>query len=344
MSRVDAVDGRVYLGLSARPMLVVDTRTNLYGSPQPDSFAAGTTAILADTEGAWIAGRGFKIGNNPVYGPVYISRDGKVVLSPSTPPAIPGAAAVASGAQGSSATVEQLPANDGSGNTTSVSDVGGSTGAENAALQVSAQSENPLVSVVDLGLSSSSGRVSDGAGNIYGYSIGVDGTISLAKSDVERSSSRTFMVTKLKPGNKSMTVTFVAPRGMKNIKVKASPASKSLVCSPGKKMSCTIKGLSPWLSYRFSVEGTYGKKKMTSPQSFSAKPVVSMRRGSTSSLSTIVTKASGSSPKYAVSGGCSLTSKNTKLKAPKSTALCVVSVTTAKNGLNNLRTVTVKVG
>lgn len=338
VARLGAADGRVYVGLASRPMLSVDTTTNAYG-PQPESFGAGSTAILADKDGAWIAGRGFKIGDNPVYGPVYISREGRVVVSPSTAPAIPGLANIADGSVGSGTAGDSSAAGDNATPTTSEPDPNSATGSDAAFV-----AEDPLVSLVDLGLSPSVGRVADESGNIYGFTVGADGTIALDKVDIDKSTSRTFMITKLKPGNKSMTVTFVAPRGMKNLKIKASPSSKSLVCSPGKKSSCTIKGLSPWMSYRFAVEGNYGKKKMTSPKSFSAKPVVSMRRGSTSSLSSIVSKASGSSPKYTTSGGCSLESKNTKLKAPKSKALCVVSVTTTKNGLENLRTVTVKVG
>ena len=341
VARLGTAAGRMYLGLASRPMLTVDTRTNLYGQ-QPDSFAAGSTAVLADKDGAWIAGRGFKIGDNPVYGPVYISSGGKVIVNPSAPPAIPGIANIASGTAGSVA----IGGSDSSG--VAGENLSPAPGAESAVggevtVDTAVAPESSLVTSIDIGLSSSSGRVADEAGNIYGFVIGSDGTISLNRSDIEKSSSRTFMVTKVKPGNKSMNVTFVAPRGMKNLRIKAYPSSKSLVCSPGKRTSCTIKGLSPWLSYQFTVEGTYGKKKLTSPKSFAAKPVVSVRRGSTTSLSRIVTKASGSSPTYVASGGCSLVSKNSKLSAPKSRALCLVSVTTTKNGLENLRTVTVKV-
>jgi len=95
----------------------------------------------------------------------------------------------------------------------------------------------PTEDVVDLALSRGTGRVADAIGNEYRYTVASDGTISLDRSDIDRSSSRTFMVTKLKPGNKSMTVTFVAPAGLKNVKIKASPSGRSLVCSPGKKFS-----------------------------------------------------------------------------------------------------------
>lgn len=339
VDRVSAGDGLVYLGLSSRPMLTVDTRTNLYGQ-QPDSFSLGSTAVLADKDGAWIAGRGFKIGDNPAYGPVYVSRDGKLVVSPSTRPAIPGLANVA---DGSAVTIEQS-AGSGDANATTTVPVETSQSGGESSPEIAALAEDPLVTVADIGLMASSGRIADEVGNIYGFKVGGDGTISLDNGDIERSTSRSFMVTKAKPGNKSVTVTFVAPRGMKNIKVKAYPSSKALVCSPGKKTSCTIKGLSPWNSYRFSVEGAYGKKKMTSPKSFAVKPIISVRKGSTSSLSAIVGKASGTSPKYATSGACSLVSKNTKLKAPKTKAVCLVSVTTTKGGFDTLRTVTVKVG
>ncbi|MBM3638061.1 MAG: WD40 repeat domain-containing protein [Actinobacteria bacterium] len=323
--------GKVYAGLSDRQLRVVDISTNTVLSGF-SGFPLGTTALVADADGAWMAGRGFKIGENPVYGPVRISADGKIEVSPS---AEANARLIASQVN---ETVSSVPAEPEVVNTTPVADSPVFATGDVAVAPL------PIIeTLVSAATSAGSGRVSDAAGNVYGYRIAADGTISLDRADIERSTSRSLMVTKLKPGNKSMTVTFVAPAGIKNVKIRAYPSGKSLTCSPGKKTACTIKNLNPQFSYRFTVEGMLGKKKAVSPRSFATKPVVTVRRGSTVSLTTIVGKASGST-KYSVTGGCTLESKNKRVKAPKNNAYCVVSAGSNISGAITGRSVIVKVG
>ena len=324
--------GKVYAGLSDRQLRVVDSATDAV-LPGFSGFPLGTTALVADADGAWMAGRGFKIGENPVYGPVRISSDGKIEVSPS---AEANARLIASQVN-EAATVEQVTA------APETSGTSGETAPAFAAPDASADPLPVVESLVSAATSTGAGRTADGNGNIFGYRISGDGTISLDRADIEKSASRSLMVTKLKPGNKAITVTFVAPAGIKNVKIRAYPSGKSLTCSPGKKSACTIKNLSPQLTYRFTVEGMLGKKKAVSPRSFATKPVVVVRRGSTTTLSAIVGKASGST-KYSVTGGCTLVSRNTKVKAPKNNTYCVVSAGANNAGAITGRSVIVKVG
>lgn len=331
ISVLAAAGNRVYAGLGDRQLRVVDPTTNdvLTGF---SGFPLGTTALVADADGAWMAGRGFKIGDNPVYGPVRISADGKIEVSPT---AEANARLIASQVNSSSTPLPEASADQGAQPAT-----GGEVFAAAEAPQIPLP---PVESLVSAATSVGAGRISDTAGNIYGYRIAADGTIILDSADIERSSSRSLMVTRLKPGNKAMTVTFVAPAGIKNVKVRAYPSGKSLTCSPGRKLSCTIKGLNPQSSYRFTVEGMLGKKKAVSPRSFATKPVVTMRRGATNTVSSLVGKVSGP-VKYSVSGGCTLVSKNKKVKAPKNNTFCIISVGGKSADSISGRSVIVKVG
>jgi hypothetical protein len=317
---------RVYVGLDDRSMKVFDVYSNEAVSGF-GGFAAGTTALVADESGAWMGGRGFKIGANPVYGPVRISSSGEVLVNPSS---AANAEVIAPGvASGGSATpAPETPANQSEDALT-----GPPVG----------PTELPLETVVHQGVSSGTGRVADAAGNEFGYRITSDGTIVLNKGDVDKSASRNFMVTKLKPGNRAVTVSFATPVGLRNVKVKAHPSGRNLTCSPGRKKSCTIKGLDPAKTYRFSVEGKLGKKSATSPRSFATKPLVSLKRGTTASLFSLLGNVKGK-PAYTATGGCRIVSKKTRVSTPRLRTTCVVSVAADSKGTIRTRSVVVKVG
>lgn len=301
--------------------------------PNFNTFGLSTRAVTIDEQGAWIAGSGFKVGTTTVFGPVRISLKGEVVLSPSAD----AANRLAQAAQRTEQAQQES------------SSTGTATEPPSMATSQPSPVDNdppllPVEAYVDLANTLGVGRVADFNGTVFNYEVAVDGTIRLNESDVSRSPSREFMVTSLKPGNKAVTVTYVAPVTLKNVKVKAYPGGKSLTCSPAKKKtSCTIKGLAASQRYRFYVEGLIGKKKVTSPKSFSVQPFVSVRRGSTTSLSSLVGKLSGKVT-YSVSGGCSLVSSKTRVKAPANRTFCKVQAVSKGSRGTTVKSVVVRAG
>ncbi|MFM9084648.1 MAG: hypothetical protein ACKOQ7_12375, partial [Actinomycetota bacterium] len=309
VGKLAASNGRLYIGNSwfNGVVRIVDTTTNAFVAVSP-SFE-GTTALLADARGVWVSGYGLRVGTNPAYGPVFISRDGALEITPSAP---------------------QQPA------------VTADPEVDVPATPVAAP---PAIEPeVDPALSTGAGRALDGAGTALDYVIGRDGTIVLDTDDMNASPSASFMVSKLKPGDKAMTVTFRRPAGMTRVKVRAHPTGKTLTCSPGRKNSCTIRGLNPWTRYRFSVEGKVAGKKVVSPRSIAVKSIVKLGRSTERRLSGILPAPKGASPKYSEIGACSLTAKKTKLKTPRSKVLCSVSVVVTRSGVPVSRTIAVKVG
>ncbi|MEY3690729.1 MAG: hypothetical protein RJB57_384 [Actinomycetota bacterium] len=301
--------GRLYLGYWGRTLRVIDTSTNTFLA-DPPSFDR-TTALLADDGGVWVGGTGLRMGNLPAYGPVFLSGKGQVEVTPSAPelpPAVPvGTADVAA-----PATPEPAPA--------------------------------VVEAVVDLALSPGAGRAADGEGTVFGYRIGRDGTITLDQADMDASRSRGFLVSKLKPGDRSMTVTFRRPAGLSRVTVKSHGTGKTFTCSPGKKTSCTIRGLSPWVNYRFSVTARSGGKTVSTPRSIVVKPFVKLGRGTERRLRDIVPAPKGSSAAYSETGACSLVKGKSRLRTPRTRVFCSVTVTVKRAGIPVSRTVAVKVG
>ena len=311
--------------------------------PNFNTFGISTSAVTIDEQGAWIAGDGYKVGATTVFGPVRISLKGEVIVSPSADVAN----RLAQAAQRAEQAQQESTSTGAATEQPSTTPAENSSSTDTAGQAAVVENDPPLLPVedyVDMANTLGLGRVADFNGTVFNYEVAVDGTIRLSESDVSKSPSRDFMVTSLKPGNKTVTVSYIAPITLKSIKVKAYPGGKSLTCSPAKKKSsCTIKGLSASQRYRFYVEGMIGKKKVTSPKSFSVQPFVSVRRGSTTSLSSLVGKLSGKVT-YSVSGGCSLVSSKTRLKAPANRTFCKVQAVSKGSRGTTAKSVVVKVG
>jgi len=299
-------------------------------------FPGGNTAATIDNDGAWIAGKGFRVGGLLAYGPVRVNNRGEVIVKPSAE----GLREVVNQAE-QATSADPASATPGAGETPVTTDQ--PVNDQVAPVAAAEVSLPPVEESIVPGLSFASGRVADYEGTVYTYRILNDGTVALDEAGILKSGTSAFMVTKLKPGNKSVTITFNAPTTTKNLVVRASSGGKAAKCSPGKKRTCTITNLSPLQKYRFHIEGTVGKKKVSSPKSFAVKPFISMRRNSTTSLTGIVGKASGKTT-YKVTGGCQLVSRNTRVKAPGNKTYCSVVASTVGAKSSAMKQVVIKVG
>jgi hypothetical protein len=132
--------------------------------------------------------------------------------------------------------------------------------------------------------------------------------------------------------DRSLTVTWAlsVAIGRPYVTATATPGGRSCTSTEG---SCVIRGLEPTESYVV----TLAKKgedaaAVTLADVTETKPVVSMRLGRVASPTTFVRPASRGKATWKVRGGCTLNETNTRITAPKSPTVCVLSVTTAKDG------------
>ncbi|MEY2967015.1 MAG: hypothetical protein RLY50_1065, partial [Actinomycetota bacterium] len=142
-------------------------------------------------------------------------------------------------------------------------------------------------------------------------------------------------------GSRSLTVHF-APNGNKGpFEVRQVGGKK--VCSTSTS-SCTFKKLAAYSSYSFVVEAKdTGPASMSSP-SARTKPIVSMKKGKTLRLSTVIKPATKKTVKWKVSKACKLNGAKTVLTAPKKTARCNVSVSSKSGKKTVTRSISVVVG
>ena len=166
--------------------------------------------------------------------------------------------------------------------------------------------------------------------------VKADGTLEFSVSSSEPSGVRP-MISRIIPVNKGLKVVWYPVKGATKYTVRALATGSRKSCS-SVKITCTINGLNPWQAYTLTVESISGKVHKTSDASPKVKPIVKVRKNSSTSLRSIVPPGGKGAPSWKTTGSCKVA--RTNLSAPKQAGRCDVTVKVGKS----TRTVRVNVG
>jgi subtilisin family serine protease len=165
--------------------------------------------------------------------------------------------------------------------------------------------------------------------NAYGSSTAMTATgLADGVPDVPASSMSTV-------GSKSVTVTWSAITSSINVTYVVTSTPGNLTCS-STETSCVVTGLKNGVNYTFTITtktatgqvAAAGIQLVARPGFIVKKSIV--KKGSTTPLSWLITSLSTGKKTWSETGPCALV--GTKLKAPKASASCVVTLKVAKKG------------
>ena len=163
----------------------------------------------------------------------------------------------------------------------------------------------------------------------------------LSRRSADASAGRIF-VSGVQAGNRSLTVQFVPNGNDGPYEVREVGGTK--VCSTSGN-SCTFQNLTAHARYSFTVEAKGRADETRSQPTSAAKPVVTLKKGKTLRLSTVMKPAAKTNVRWKSSKACVLNASRGTLVAPKRNAVCTVTVTSKVTGKPAVaRSLTVIVG